>query len=317
MLVRTTCLVALASGIAGCSDTGADREGGTGGSAGSGDAGAPGPFPSPVPDDCIRDVSTGFRQIDCEELQFDVEVPEVCLERACGLIFDVHGLGMNAELEELHTKIRQVGTGGGYIVVQPSAPGMVPDTSWDNDVNDAHVFAFMQRIIASFHVDADRVHIGGLSQGGFMTWRFICEHADVIASAAPIAAGQDSAGQRGCDFASAASRQVPIFYTHGRTDGLVPFTTASAQRDTVLAAYGLSESEVVEMSAEHDWRRYRNPAGTVFEFLEHDWETAFALGARPLGGHCVPGSGEFLGCGADNAVNWGQAVVQFYMDHPR
>ena len=32
----------------------------------------------------------------------------------------------------------------------------------------------------AFDVDRDRVHFTGFSQGGFMTWKFICDHADIV-----------------------------------------------------------------------------------------------------------------------------------------
>ncbi len=306
------CALGCGLGALGCSDEGTGADGGSGGSAGSSADAAPEPFPAPVPDDCIQDVTPGFQQIVCDEIQFDLAVPGVCLQEACGLIFDVHGFGMNGELENLHTNMQQLGNGAGYIVVQPNAPGMVPATSWSEE-HDAIVFAFMERVIAAYHVDDSRVHFGGYSQGGFMTWRFICAHADVIASAAPIAAGQ----QAGDCQISASPREVDIFYTHGTTDGLVNFSGAPPKRDAVISAYGLAQSEVVQTSAEHEWTRYDNDDGTVFEFVQHDWETDFALGMTPLAGHCFPGSDEFLGCGASNPFNWGETVLQFYMDHPR
>ena len=36
-----------------------------------------------------------------------------------------------------------------------------------------------------------------------------------------------------------------------------------------------------------------------------------------LGGHCFPGSGGYLGCGKDNAINWGEEVVKFFLKHPK
>jgi hypothetical protein len=64
------------------------------------------PYPPPAPDDCITSVEPGKQTLNCDGLSFELTVPAVCLERACGLIMDVHGFGMNAEIMELHTKLR-------------------------------------------------------------------------------------------------------------------------------------------------------------------------------------------------------------------
>jgi pimeloyl-ACP methyl ester carboxylesterase len=277
---------------------------------------APAPYPPPAPDDCITSVATGKQALNCEGLSFQLSVPEVCLERACGMIVDVHGFGMNAELEELHTKLSVLAEGPGYIVVQPSAPGAVLASSW-SDANDPQVFAIMQRVMNVWHVDKKRVHFDGYSMGGWMTWRFICAHSDIIASAAPIAAGQGGAGSS-CEFSDAQRpvRELPIFYTHGTTDGLVSFNTATAMRDALVSAWGMQEKDVVAEGAGYRWLRYANAKGTIFEFAQHDWETSFALGSRPLAGHCFPGNGDLLGCGADTAFNWGEAVLDFFIRHP-
>lgn len=274
------------------------------------------PYPPPAPDDCITDVTPGHQTLTCEGLSFELNVPDVCLEQACGFITDVHGFGMNGELENTHSKLRELGGAAGYIVVNPSAPGALLSSSWSPS-NDAAVFAIMQRVISVWHVDPKRIHFAGYSMGGWMTWRFICNHADMIASAAPLAAGSGS-GNQSCAFSGdqIPAREVPIFHVHGRTDGLVPFATSIAQRDAVIAAWQLNSSEVVGSGPDYDWTRYTNTKKTAYEFAQHDWECSFVLGSTALKGHCFPGSDQFLGCGATNAFNWGETVLKFFQDHP-
>jgi poly(3-hydroxybutyrate) depolymerase len=296
--------------VSGCSDASEERSGtgGTGGAA---------PYPAPVPDDCIQQVTPGAQTLACDGLTFELSVPEACLSAPCGLIVDTHGYGMIANLQDLHTKLRELGNAAGYIVVNPSAPGEVLATSWKTE-NDAQVYAFMQRVIAAWHVDPKRIHFTGYSQGGWMTWRFACKHADLIASVAPLSAGTTTPGGESCTFAGdqLPARKLPILFAHGTTDGLVDFSTAVAQRDTVLAAWQLDAPETVASGPDYEWTRRTGADGAIFEFIQHDWETAFNLGATPLKGHCFPGSGEFLGCGADTAFNWGQTVLKFFQDHP-
>lgn len=290
-----------------------------GSSSGAADSGL-GPYPPPAPDDCITDVTPGHQTLTCEGLSFELNVPDVCLQKWCGLIVDVHGLGMNGELENNHTKLRELGGAAGYIVVQPSAPapagGGLP--SW-SATNDPQVFAIMQRVINVWHVHPKRIHFGGYSMGGWMTWRFVCAHSDVIASFAPIAAGFQ---QGGCEFTDAQHpvREVPIFQTHGRNDGLVAFSTATQERDALIAYWKMTQDTVLGGAPDQDylWTRYKNANGTIYEFAEHSWETNFVLGTLKLLGHCFPGSDQFLGCAqtAPNAFTWGEEVLKFYQAHP-
>jgi len=297
------------------------------------------PFPAPEPDDCFTTADAGIKPHNCEGLDFEISVPDECVQHACGLITDVHGFGMNAELMNLHTHMRELAGAKGYIVLQPSAPGGVLTSAWA-PTNDPQVFALMQRVMNVWHVDPKRVHFDGYSMGGWMTWRFICAHSDVLASAAPIAGGlqpmsscpfgPDGTGAPG-ELATPA-QQIPILYTHGRDDGLVNFMQATAERDAVVAAwYPGVDPEVVAQASDYEWDRYRNADGTVFEFIQHDWACHFTL---PLGGasialkgHCFPGSPEFLGCGRDTngpadggleyPFKWAETVLQFFIDHPK
>ena len=114
-----------------------------------------------------------------------------------------------------------------------------------------------------------------------------------------------------------AAQGPSVLLTHGTTDGLGPFEGSAVARDIIVAEWGMGEPTTLSADETHTWSGYGNEAGTRFEFLEHDWETSFMLGSNALAGHCVPGSDAFLGCGADNPVVWGDALIAFYLAHPR
>lgn len=291
----------------------------------SSDSGGSVPYPPPAPDSCITDVTPGHQNLECEGLRFELTVPETCLTKRCGFITDVHGFGMNSAVMNAHSRMQEIATAKGYIVLQPSAPGNVLSSAWSESHDDS-VFALMQHVINVWHVDAKRIHFDGYSMGGWMTWRMLCKHADVLASVAPIAAGTATPG---C-FAGGTVpvREVPILYTHGRVDGLVGFATATPQRDAVLATWfnGVTP-EVVGQDTDYRWERWTSSSGNVFEFIQHDWECRFVLGTLALKGHCFPGNTLFLGCnepypdgglpfGSAHQMDWGQTVLQFFIDHP-
>ncbi|MFO0634776.1 MAG: hypothetical protein U0168_18180 [Nannocystaceae bacterium] len=116
----------------------------------------------------------------------------------------------------------------GYIVVQPNANPAPPAASWNPAVDDDKIFDFMQRVAAAWDVDADRWHFTGFSQGGYMSWRFACDHADVLASVAPGAACGEDAIYPDCQFTPerAPSEPLDIIYLHGTQDALVGIACA-------------------------------------------------------------------------------------------
>jgi dienelactone hydrolase len=313
------------SGSAGAGTGAASSSAGNGGSAGSGGSaiggeGGGGGFPSPVPDDCITDVSAKADHVyQCSDLAWNASVPGECLTKACGLVFDVHGFTMSGQMQEANTRLAELGAAAGYIVVQPNADPAPPSAGWAAAEDDPKVLDFIQRVMAAFHTDPKRLHFTGFSQGGDMSWRFLCDHADIIASAAPSAFGQ-SADEDCFSKGVAPSREIPILYMHGTSDNLVSFSNAEAARDAVIDVWGLAEESVVSSDADHVWTRYTNATGAVFELLQHDY-----TGVAILGSHCYPGSTDPGGapgqlfsfkCDPPNAFDWGEAALAFFQAHP-
>jgi len=276
--------------------------------------------------DCIQDRSPTPRRVyACGDLTFDVSIPEQCASQNCGLIFDVHGLTMNGRMEDNNTNLAARGREHGYVVVQPNASLPAPMSSWDrHGADDAAVFAFMQQAIEAFHIDKAKVHITGFSQGGDMTWRFICKHSDILASAAPAAFGLSKV-TRPC-FTGPRKHTPPILFMAGRRDALVNFSIAKEARDAVVASAALTEAKVVERRPKMRRTRYSNQQGDVLEFIEHRYESNSPM----LDGHCFPGStdrGEAaglepgqllpLGCEGPSSFDWGEEVIRFFIAHPQ
>jgi pimeloyl-ACP methyl ester carboxylesterase len=263
---------------------------------------------------CGQDLTTGYSQVPCEEMSFDLAIPDACPEVGCGLIVDVHGYTGSGAVAEQHTGMQALGNDAGFVVVQPNNP----EQSWDYTVDAGRIRSFLDQLIDGLALDSDRVHFGGFSQGGTMTWRFVCDHSDLIASAAPAGAGATYLEDYpvpaiSCDFDTEGhpAHEVDILYVHGRSDTDVPFETAVEQRDLVVSAWELTETEILVDEPDYRWTRWTSPERTAFEFLEHDWRGGF------LGGHCYPGRAGKVGCGTDTPVAYGEAALQFYISHPK
>lgn len=293
------------------------------------------------PTRCISDVSAAVRhEFQCDGVQFKVLLTQECIDRACGLIFDVHGWLSNSDEQEGRSNLASAAAeNGGYIVVQPGELS-VP-SSWNPAIHYDIVFEFMQQAIDAFDVDRDRVHFTGFSQGGLMTWKFICDHADIIASAAPIAAPELGCFRNG----NGPSRKVPILFISGTEDILARYyksaspvsitnTLVSVMYDYAMVTvdsdtYVFSETgdivvdeasridiaadgvrfEIVDGSQDHGylWTRYTTAEGIPFEHLRH------------TNGHVYPDNPDSLILPEDPSV-WfsvGEAILQFFIQNPK
>jgi predicted peptidase len=263
-----------------------------------------------------------------------------CIDHACGLVVDVHGWLSNPDEQEGRSNLAWAAMeNGGYIVVQPGE--LSKPSSWNPEIHYAVVFEFMQQAMDAFDVDRDRVHFSGFSQGGYMTWKFICDHPDIIASAAPISATETHCFRTG----TGPSRKVPILFVSGTKDILIPYyitdnawsvneTLVSVMYDydmvTVDAdAYLFSEGgdivvdetgriniadenvqfEIVNGSEDNSylWTRYTSPDNIAFEHLRHD------------NGHVYPDNPDSLIFPEEPTV-WfsvGEAVLRFFAQNPR
>jgi len=282
-----------------------------------------------VVDPCFPDPYTGHVLYACNGIEFDVEVPAGCVGGGCGIILDVHGLTMSAEMEDANTELRSRGAAAGFIVVQPSANPAPPQARWTAD-DEPRVYDFLTRAIAVYGVDPDRVHMTGFSQGGFMTWRFVCQHADLFASVAPAAAATNC-GAPACSFTGSElpSRQLDILYMHGSADhNYIPFGCAQPQVEAIVGAWGLADQGVIASGTGFTRRRYAN-ANATLEFLVHDYSSNAQVplvSASKLQGHCYPGSTDDGGapgqlfpfrCEQPAGFVWGNEVVSFFVAHPK
>ncbi len=289
-------------------------------------AGSTGPdFPPPLLDDCIDDGSPGAHVYTCEGFEFDVTIPQACLGMSCGVIVDVHGLSMDGQMQDANTNLATLGSERGYIVIQPNANPAPPAASWIPATDDAVVVDFMVRVADAFHADANRLHFTGFSQGGFMSWRVVCQYADILASVAPAAACGTGTVIDDCSFfgSDQPTESVDILYMHGFTDVLVPYVCAPLRVSAVVDAYGLGPERMLVEGDGYTWSRREAPDGTVLEFINHTYN-AENLGV--LGGHCYPGSDDpgdapgqlfSFACTEPTKLHWGEAVVDFFDAHPR
>ena len=299
---------------------------GSSSSPGTDDAIPPGPdAPPPIPAGCITDVSTGDHTFTCGGLSVDARIPAACQAPGCGLILVLHGDTGNGLLMDAHVKMRELGAQNGYVVIAPTGPpfgGGQPGSTW-RSTNDATLVQMVKDFAAVFRVDMKKIHVTGFSRGGFVTWRLLCDHADLFASAAPAGAGNGTNfGETTCFHnGRAPSRKIPIIFLMGRTDVSVTYSAMVTIRDAAIANYTATGPTTLVMDANYKHDRWVG-AGEI-ETFDHAYETVTDGPWASARGHCIAGSTTdpyapqyAIPCKLPNAFVWGEEVMRFFRAHP-
>lgn len=318
------------------------------------------PVPPPIPVGCLTaaDLTPGVHQVTCDTTIDVVTVPEQCTKTACGVIVDVHGGMMSSQMEDKNTNMSALGQEHGYLVVQPNAlqnPLLLGQRLFVADApgapaDDTRVMDILTDVIQAFHADRNRIHMMGFSEGGFMTWRWYCQHSDLLASVAPGAAGWQCADlanagltppEIGCRFSGASAgtdvpvRHVPALFMQGTKDGLVdPACVNQWLQQNVFPTLQLGTGQQIGGDTTFTRTRYLDPGGVPFEYITHGYTTTSSFLGVALAGHCYPGSSDLtvtppsqtsvppdqmisFGCNDVCSFNWGEEVMKFFVAHPR
>ena len=84
--------------------------------------------------------------------------------------------------------------------------------------DSAYLAGIIQDVKARYRVDAARVYLFGVSNGGFMAYRMACDHAEAIAAVVSMA-GATYLDPSRCT----PSRPVSVLEIHGTADETVPY----------------------------------------------------------------------------------------------
>lgn len=280
----------------------------------------------PAPAGCITDVSAGDHTYTCNQRQVDARIPAACQVPGCGLILVLHGDTGTGLLMDAHIKMRELGAANGYVVIAPTGPdwpGPQPGGTWSDEWDDDLV-AITNQFADVFRVDPKKIHVTGFSRGAFVTWRLICDHSDLFASAAPAGAGHGGAfGEVTCfEQSRAPARKMPILFLMGRTDTSVQYSTLVSIRNAAIANYSATGPTMLAGDANYVHGRWSG-AG-IIETFDHAYETVSDGPFASVNGHCIPGSTTdpyaaqyAIPCELPNAFVWGDEVMTFFKAHPQ
>lgn len=159
-------------------------------------------------------------QVDAVSRRYLLTVPDVPDgETPLPLVFDFHGLLEGADVHTAMSGYSALAEEEGFVVVFPHGTGS--PLQWNLDLDDEnpdldYFDAVLDEVSSSVCVDESRIYATGLSMGAMFTTVLLCERAEVLAAAAPVAGLLDP---EGCD----PSRPVPILAFHGTDDPILRF----------------------------------------------------------------------------------------------
>ena len=104
----------------------------------------------------------------------------------------------------------------------------------------------IDRIIASEHIDEDRVYLTGLSMGGFGSWHLGAKRPGQFAAVVPICGG-------GLPDTASRLKDVPVWVVHGEEDRVVPERYSREMVDALHAAGGSVKYTVLEGVPHDSW----------------------------------------------------------------
>jgi predicted peptidase len=180
------------------------------------------------------------------------------------LVLFLHGAGergtnLNAVAVHGPPKLVAAGKEFPFILASPQCP---PGQVW----NTTTLMALIDELQATLPVDSRRVHVTGLSMGGYGTWELAVKHPERFASVAPICGG----GERIRTLLPAqrqALKTLGVWAFHGGKDNVV----VPAESERMIEAFKKAGNEQVKYTvypeAGHDsWTQaYNDPA--LFDWL--------------------------------------------------
>ncbi len=229
--IRFACVLSvLALAAAGCGDSSPEGSGGAGGAGGAGtggdgagaraDGGAAASGGSGAGGMTTEDfVAGGDRPV-------DVLLPEgYDPTQPAPLLILLHGYAADSSVQDSYFVTSTVAAARGVVFAAPN--GTVDEGGarfWNatdaccdfygSGVDDsAYLTALIDEIEGRVNIDPNRIYFVGHSNGGFMSYRMACDHADRIAAIASLA-GTTFEDQQDC----AATEPVSVLHIHGTAD---------------------------------------------------------------------------------------------------
>ncbi len=160
----------------------------------------------------------------------NLEIPSGYHEgKAYPLVVVLHGYGVNGFIQESYFNARSLVSGDKAFVIAPDGTtDSMGHQFWNADPaccdmdhtgvdDDTYLANIIKDVKANYTIS--RVLVMGHSNGGYMTYRLTCDHADLVDSMVVLAGAYPTTP-------CAPSKKVPLLHMHGDQDMEVPYSVA-------------------------------------------------------------------------------------------
>jgi polyhydroxybutyrate depolymerase len=132
------------------------------------------------------------------------------------LVLNLHGLTSSAALQQAYTQFDDVANSLGLVVVHPDGI----NNSWTTIGNsDSYFLSNLVETIRANYSNNKCLFVTGMSQGGFMTYKFSNTTSHNVTAIAVGSGNMSNALQNSSTYAL----QIPVMYFHGTDDNLVSY----------------------------------------------------------------------------------------------
>ena len=156
--------------------------------------------------------------------------------RPAPLVIVLHGANGTSEQVRRYLVWDEIAAREKLIIVYPQGvggawnDGRPTDGRRFNPVSRVDDVAFMRRIVSELEtqarIDRRRVYVVGVSAGGHMVYRLVCEAGDLFAGAAPMLATLSVVWRRSCP-----GQPLPVVMVNGTQDRIAPWEGQPAGAD--------------------------------------------------------------------------------------
>jgi polyhydroxybutyrate depolymerase len=230
--------------------------------------------------------------------------PSVAATTPAPLVVVLHGSPDTPEAMAARTHFDSTADQNGFLVAYPRLP-LTPGGDATGASKIQVVADIIDQLIASDHVQPNRVFVTGFSGGAVQAYRMGCVYADKVAAVAPVSGSMT----RDC----APSRPVSVYAIHGTSDGTFPFN-------------GGQYTEPVQTTVNRWLASDKCPstpaASTVGPVQRQIWQpcadgTSVELDAIVKGVHAWPGDPRYPHGTPDGDFDAAPAIWQFFAAHGR
>lgn len=244
------------------------------------------------------------------------------------LIVLLHGYGVTGANQESYMGFSALANEFGFLFINPDGKeGYVGGPQYWNatdaccDIYPEHpddsgyVRGLIDTLRADYNIDDRRIFITGHSNGGFMSYRMACDHADIVAAIASLAGATYNVPA-----ACSPSEPVDVLQIHGTLDGTISFSGGSMP----FFPFPIYPGAVASVQTWNQYNGCTNTEDVSAPNLDLDSGLAGAetTVTRYTDGCSPGGSGELWRIQAGGHIpalngNYARGVVEYFYAHPK